>query len=116
MRPPGTQASPHKQADPRAQGQKIITGSTGGTPAAATTGNESWLIDKAGGTARDPNIRDQLEAEAAAEVKEEKKGWFERQKENLLGKDEPEKPAVKTAPAPAVKSLPTPAAVSATTN
>ena len=47
-----------------------------------STSPDSWLIDAAGGSARNPNIREELEREleAKAEKKEEKKkkGWFGR--------------------------------------
>lgn len=61
----------------------------GQTTQGASSPTESWLIRKAGGENRDPNIREKLEEEAARAESEEQKSWLEKQKEALLGtKDE----------------------------
>lgn len=81
VRPPSElSARPHEDTNTQAKAQEIITGRPAAVTPAAT--GDSWLIKRAGGDARDAEIRARLEAEekAKTEVKkqEESKGFFGR--------------------------------------
>lgn len=81
LRPPSEmEARPHETANTQGKAEELITGK----PITTTVvpANNDWLVKRAGGDARDENIRARLEAEekAKTEVKkqEENKGFFGR--------------------------------------
>ena len=81
VRPPSElTARPHEDTNTQGKAQEIISGKPATVAPAAA--NNDWLVKRAGGDARDAEIRARLEAEekAKTEVKkqEENKGFFGR--------------------------------------
>jgi hypothetical protein len=86
LRPP--RSGENRTQEERRQARDILLSSEG--VKVESSSPDSWLIDAAGGQARNPNIREELEREleAKADKKEEKKkkGWFGR----IIADDEEE--------------------------
>ena len=83
--PPNFELRPPRQAEPvaltrgRKQAQQLILGADKATNTAPKVETrDSWLVEKAGGEARNQSIRDIMAEEemSKSETKDEKKGWF----------------------------------------
>lgn len=93
LRPPKDkyQAQAEKRAERDERVKKLLIGTKKTTSDVETT--DEWLVKKAGGEKRDPNIRKKLQGDDVFELKEADKGFWGKQKDRLFG-EEVEHPAV----------------------
>lgn len=87
LRPP-REAAAAAERERKQEGRKILFGPGAVKQEAPKAPTENWLVEQAGGEARDTEIRQTLEKEFEKEKKDSEKGWITKQKEAILGGDE----------------------------